>query len=374
METRTAKLPPKQLLLDPNNYRFHDLPQYKRVANRARYAEEGVQNRAQSLLQDTESFDLSGLKDSILSNGYVPIEQIVVEEYDTGHESGTRYLVIEGNRRLAAVKALLSEHDAGAVDISEAHLASLQELPVVEVVGTPTEREDYKRTLMAIRHVAGIKGWGPYQQARLVVELYEKEGRQFGKVAQHIGISAQEVGRRYRASKALEQMEADQEFGEHATPRLYSFFHEAVSQPKVRSWLGFSDTTFRAENDDARRAFYELLSPMEVDGVVKPAKLENAYIQVRQLKEIVDKEVPLKILLDPEKSFDEAVKAAEVETLEDESGVLESSLAQALQALRTPSVEAWFEPTERAKELWKELVKLVEHVKGRLFNDSATNL
>src|ERR1051326_3613763 len=123
-------------------------------------------------------------------------------------------------------------------------------------------------------------------------------------------------------------MEADQEFGEHAAPRLYSFFHEDVSQPKVREWLGFSDATFSAENEDARKGFYEVLSPREVDSEVKPPKLENAYKQVRQLKEIVDKPGPLKILLDPEKSFEDAVDAAETETLDDETGVLERVLAR----------------------------------------------
>ena len=158
METKPHNLSPPQLLLDPNNYRFHDLPQYKRVANRARYAEEGVQNKALELLSTTDAFDLDGLKDSILTNGYVPIEQIVAVEYaDT--EERKRYLIVEGNRRVAAVKILLSD-TAGAVDISEAYLHTLQHLPVIEVIGSEDERKDYQRTLMAIRHVAGIKEWG----------------------------------------------------------------------------------------------------------------------------------------------------------------------------------------------------------------------
>jgi hypothetical protein len=371
METKSHKVAPTMLLLDPNNYRFHDVQQYKRVVNKSRYGEEGVQTRALYLLQSTDSFDLDGLKDSISTNGYVPLERIVVVKFDE-NDTGPRYLVIEGNRRVAAIKLLLSEYEAGATDISEGHLATLRELPAIEIIGTDEEREEYQQTLMAIRHIAGIKEWGPYQQARLVVELYEKEAHQFLKVAQRIGISAQEVGRRYRASKALEQMEADDEFGEYAEPRLYSFFHEAVSQPKVRQWLGFSDDSFQAEDEESRRGFYELLSPREVDGERISPKLQNANRQVRQLKDIVDKEGPLKILLDPEKSFEDAVKAAEMETIPDESGVLETSIAHALQALRTPSVEAWFEASEQSRKLWPELVKLVENVKGLMGDNDAS--
>lgn len=216
---------------------------------------------------------------------------------------------------------------------------------------------------MAIRHVAGIREWGPYQQARLVVEMYDNEEHAFGAVAQRIGISAREVARRYRASKALEQMEQDEEFGEYAEPKLYSFFHEAVSQPKVREWLNFSDQTYRAENAETRRIFYELLSPRDIDGEKKEPKLQFAVRQVRLLKDIVDKPMPLKILVDPEKTFDEAVKAAEVETPEDETGMLEHSLGVTLQALKQPSIDAWLSPNERAKSLWGELVGVVDKIR-----------
>ncbi|MDR3412264.1 MAG: ParB N-terminal domain-containing protein [Formivibrio sp.] len=358
MEVRILKISPERLVLDPNNYRFHDLPGYRPVAQRTRYSEPGVQAKALSYLQDTESFELNTLKDSIRSNGFVPLDQIVVEKL-SGEGDDTLYLVIEGNRRAAAVKALISDHQAGG-DVSEAVLASLQTLPVMEITGTDEERRDYQKTLMAIRHVAGITEWGPYQQARLVVELYEGQVHAFGAVAQRIGISNKEVARRYRASKALQQMETDEEFGDYATPKLYVFFHEAVSQPKVREWLEFSDETYTAVNEAARRTFYELLSPRKIEGITVPPKLQNASVQVRQLKEIVDKEYPLSILADPEKTFDDAMTAANTETPGDEKGILENALGSALQALRRPGIDAWDQPTERAKALWAEIIKIVE--------------
>lgn len=359
MTVNPFTLPPDRLLLDPNNYRFHDLPGYKQVTHRARYPESGVQDKALKLLQNTESFELGALKESILSNGFVPIEQIVVEQFDQKSEPPL-YLVIEGNRRAAAVKILLQDYQAGAANITAPVLESLQHLPIVEIVGSDQERGDYQKTLMAIRHVAGIREWGPYQQAKLVVELYEGQEHAFGPVAQRIGISAKEVARRYRASKALAQMENDEEFGEYAAPRLYAFFHEAVSQPKVRDWLKFSDVSYNAEDPVSRRIFYELMSPREVGEGTLPAKLQSASVQVRQLKDIVDKELPLSILADAERPFDEAVKAADTENPIDEKGLLEQSFGLALQALRRPGLDAWDKPSERARDLWSEIVKIVE--------------
>jgi hypothetical protein len=296
MDFHQHHVSPVQLLFDPNNYRFHDIAGYRPVHNQARYGEPGVQERAVQLLQNTESFEIESLKDSIVTNGYVPIEQIVVVKYDE-QEGCTRYLVVEGNRRVAAVKSILEEHTHGTVGISGEKLQTLHALPIIELIGAPEERKQYQQTLMAIRHIAGIREWRPYQQVKLIVELYENEQQAFGQVAQRVGISAREVARRYRASKALQQMEEDEEFGEYASPRLYVFFHEAVSQPKVREWLDFSDETYTAQDGEARRAFYELLSPRRVEGEVLPPKLQNANRQVRQLQDIVDKAVPLKISL-----------------------------------------------------------------------------
>ncbi|CAI8713604.1 hypothetical protein [Pseudomonas chlororaphis] len=361
MQIKNVRLTPDQLLLDPNNYRFHDLAGYKRV-NKVRYAEQGVQDRALAFLRETAAFDLSALRDSIRSNGFVPFEQIVVERYPT-EDDRELYVVIEGNRRTAALKTLLADNIGGALDLSQKTLDTITQFDVLELIGTDEERANYQKTLMAIRHVAGIREWGPYQQARLVVEMYDNEEGAFGPVAQRIGISSREVARRYRASKALEQMEQDDEFGEHADPKLYSFFHEAISQPKVREWLKFSDDSYTAEDEETRRVFYELLSPRDIEGTKIPPKLQNANRQVRQLKEIVDKPVPLRILADPERSFEDAVRAAEAETPQSVEGVLENALGTALQALRQPSIEAWLSPDDRAKQLWEELVGIVDKVR-----------
>jgi len=293
MDYDKAEISPSQLLLDPNNYRFHDIKGYSEVKKRSRYQEPGVQQQALKLLKDTTSFDLASLKDSIRTNGYIPVEQIVVVPYDSDEHGKERYLVIEGNRRAASLQILLEDSNTGAADLSEKVKDSIEKISVVVLSGDDNEIESYQRTLMAIRHVAGIREWGPYQQAKLVVEMFEEQGATLGSVAQKIGISSREVARRYRASKALRQMEEDEEFSEFAEPRLYVFFHEAVSQPKVREWLGFNDETYRAENEDARRLFFELLSPSEVDGEKRPPKLMNANQQVRQLKDIVSKQYPL---------------------------------------------------------------------------------
>jgi hypothetical protein len=143
MELKSYRITHDKLLLDPNNYRFHDLDDYKPVTNAKRYGESGVQERARYLLESTESFELEPLKESIRTNGYVPLEQIVVEGFDVDENGSRRYLVIEGNRRVAAVRSLLKESLEGALDIPADKLESLKKLPTIEVIGSKEERKEF---------------------------------------------------------------------------------------------------------------------------------------------------------------------------------------------------------------------------------------
>ncbi|MFZ0266299.1 hypothetical protein, partial [Caulobacter sp.] len=148
VQLEALTLTPDQLLLDPNNYRFHDLPGYRAVT-RARFAEKGVQDRALQFLQETPAFDLGALRESIISNGFVPFEQIVVEAFSdepnqpaaetgAGMDPKTKYVVVEGNRRAAAIKTLLRDHEGGARDLKPDVLATIQILNVIEIKGSET--------------------------------------------------------------------------------------------------------------------------------------------------------------------------------------------------------------------------------------------
>jgi hypothetical protein len=361
LKLKPIRVSPERLLLDPNNYRFLDIEGYKRVISRRRFGDAQVQEKTLNLLQNTPEFELQALIESIRTNGYVALEQIVVEEYDkVGGLS--RYLVIEGNRRVAAVKTILQDVAGGNVTMPSHLQKTLVELPALQPEGTKEERKNFQQTLMAIRHVAGIRAWGPYQQAKLIAELYEQEPVPFGVIAQRVGIDAREVGRRYRAFKALQQMEADDEYGKLAQPRLYAYFQEALSAPLVREWLGWNDKTFMAENADARTSFYDMLIIRHIDGQTYPAKLKDIR-QVRRLKDLITRPTALSILRDPERSFDEALAAALAEEAESLPGVLAETIKQAIRLLNRPGIDTWVRATEAERGLWQNLLNTIDNIK-----------
>src|SRR2546425_2481211 len=82
----------KDLLLDPNNYRFIDNPSYKKKI-KTKYHLVSVQESTLRLLEQDRTYQLEELKKSIRTNGYVPMERVIVIPYQYKEKTN---LVLEG--------------------------------------------------------------------------------------------------------------------------------------------------------------------------------------------------------------------------------------------------------------------------------------
>lgn len=302
MKFQNIKVSIEDILLDPNNYRFHDLKGWKAVKE-DRFHEERIQDNTKRLLRSTPSFELNLLKDSIRTNGFVPLEQLVVKPYtpDT-----SKYVVVEGNRRISALQWLLEDEENALITLDKTTVKSMSNLSVLQLDMSTAENNNAVDILMAIRHVSGVKEWGAYQQAKLITQLMDEEGMTFRTVSEMLGMSSREVARRHRASKALQQMETDEEFGDYAAPTMYMIFHETVAQPTIREWLGWSNDKAVFENSANLSDFYSLISDTEE----QEAKIKGFQDIRTKVKRIIESKQALKILLDPDKSLDEAYQVA----------------------------------------------------------------
>lgn len=287
------------LLLDPNNFRFKS-PDSDAEVPEARFREDSVQA---AVLERIKNDGLTVLKRSIAENGFVPVERIVVRAYGSAsshdpHGSIQKFVVVEGNRRTAALKILRDEHAAGAVMPN----SIMQVFSAVPVLVAEHATEDDLLAIMGIRHVGGPKEWGGYQSALLVYQLLEDAQLNAREVASRLGLSVQEVNRRHRAFSALTQMVNDEEFGESVTPDLYPIFHEAVGQPVVRSWLGWEEHQREFLEDDNRELLYFWLT-----GTTDiPRKIKD-YGDMRDLKQILENPDALTALKDDDQTFSEAL-------------------------------------------------------------------
>ncbi len=257
-------LPFDQIFLDPNNPRFwtekraHDVPDSK-------VPDDKTQSRT---LEKIAAFGIKELRDSILRNGFLPLDRIVVRPL-AGHID--KFVIVEGNRRFAALTDLRQEIEDGTVDedgISSAHLDKLltdtAKFDVLIYEGA--EAHDIAWLLQGIRHISGIRNWKPAQRGRLVAKQIDAEDLGFKAAGQRFGLSAQAVGRLYRAYKALDQMRQDDLFSSKARNDYFTLFEEAIRNKVISEWLEWDNNTARFENDGNRDQFYSWISEDEDQG------------------------------------------------------------------------------------------------------------
>lgn len=127
--------------------------------------------------------------DSIGDSGYFPGEPLLVVP------NKRRYTVVEGNRRLAALKLLSGELEAPEGRISiESAVAKAQVRPE-KVPCLVFKKEDQILRYLGFRHITGIKSWSALQKARYMQRLLEDK---YKSVAQDEGLRllARETGSR----------------------------------------------------------------------------------------------------------------------------------------------------------------------------------
>ena len=150
------------------------------------------------LLWDT--MDVQELVLSIAASGYFKHEPVIV-----CRERG-RNVVIEGNRRLAAVKLLLrprigQELNAKIPEMSKDLRKSLQKIPALL-----STREGAWRYL-SFKHVNGPAKWGSYARSKYVADVHRHHGVPLDDIARQIGDTHNTVRQLYRGLMVIEQAE-----------------------------------------------------------------------------------------------------------------------------------------------------------------------
>lgn len=154
----------KDLLLDPRNPRIIEDPTKYICSRNADYAETWIQDETLAAIQQGK-FNVNKLKKSIKTSGFLNIDSIFVKRY-----SSSSFLVLEGNRRTAAIKSLLSEPDL-APEIRN----SILRIPVkVLDIQNGANEEEIITSLLSIRHLDGPLEWEPMQRAFVVFQTYNE--------------------------------------------------------------------------------------------------------------------------------------------------------------------------------------------------------
>lgn len=108
----------------------------------------------------------SELLDSLLENGFIDYEPLVVRQH------GERYIVIEGNRRLSAIKEIRSNPSR-----YHGKKSDLESIPVLVFPEKPNEQQaNEMRVYLGVHHLLGFREWPPISKAQYLDKESKKAG------------------------------------------------------------------------------------------------------------------------------------------------------------------------------------------------------
>ncbi len=252
------------------------------------YLDDGKPTQEKLLTVLWQNMAVDELAMSIAASGYFDYEPVFVID---GPGKG-KYTVIEGNRRLAAVKILLDPRERErlrATDLpvpSPSILKRLEKIPVQH-----TTRKDAWRYL-GFKHVNGAAKWNSYAKAQYIFEVHNNFNVSLDKIAAQIGDKHNTVQRLYRALMVVEQAEKARVFKrENRFKPHFSFSHlyTGLDYDGIAAFITLSDESAESEKPAGKtkelgELFTWLYGDKSLD--IRPV-VESQNPHLRQLDEVL---------------------------------------------------------------------------------------
>jgi hypothetical protein len=225
---------------------------------------ESVQRSQQSMIDYiAETTSIEELMQAIGENDYFPGEPLIAvpDENDK-----SRFVVVEGNRRLTALKLL---HDPQACSNPGARIREISTNAKYRPVNIPVViRVNRAEVLpyLGFRHITGVKQWEPLAKARYIEQLFELTNNQneprtrYGEVARAIGSRRDHIKRNLDALAVYKKIR-DQDFynieGLGDESIKFSVLSTALADDRIGAFVGIS----AKEEDDSYQSNDPILHP-----------------------------------------------------------------------------------------------------------------
>jgi hypothetical protein len=189
---------------------------------------------------------LQEIVDSIGNHGFFPGEPLLVigvNSLDSNNDEV--YKVVEGNRRLAALKLLTKELEtpSARTSIEKSVESAIYRPSTVPCLIFDDEKEVLR--YLGFRHITGIKAWGALQKARYAQRLWKEYSgipveQGLKELAKEIGSRPDYVGQMLTSLAVYDALEADSFLGLELSPEdiEFSILSTALSYANIVDFLG----------------------------------------------------------------------------------------------------------------------------------------
>jgi hypothetical protein len=179
--------------------------------------------------------DVDELVQSILSSGWLDYEPLIVLEHDN--------VVLEGNRRLAALRILADQALRERLRIELPNEPDQNALPTAIRVRRVSDRSA-ARDFIGFKHINGPFKWDALAKAKYAAEWLH-DGGDINQISRRLGDNHNTVSRLINGWNVLQQGMALGFERDQTTKKSFPFSHlyTALARPNVRKYLGLPDNT-----------------------------------------------------------------------------------------------------------------------------------
>lgn len=346
-------LPVSKLDLDVNNPRFQ-VEEHEKT-------QVGLANKL------IMGYDVLTVAESMARNGFFANEPLVAI---VDLEDSSKYIVIEGNRRLTALKALCDSTFRQELFEPDTWTKLSKDSPMqgdVKVPVTVVSDRSKINPILGYRHISGINGWMPLAQARFIARMIDDEKATFEETADSVGKSRAEVIKMYRDQAVVKQA-ADAGFDIGKIESSFSLVTLAMGSPALRTFVSAplggeikvgADPIPSQKLPELKEMFGWLFGAGDTPPVIKDSR------EISKLGKVIQKPVGLEVLRT-------TCNLAEAKAAVDDEGM--DPLARIRTRLRTSvnaAVSASEDVTEYSSDeqviaLIEELQAAVEDLSGAL--------
>lgn len=183
------------------------------------------------------------------------VEEIILSLHHSGYfkndpliaiPHGKKFIVIEGNRRFAAIKVITEYpkyekfYPKSLDEPSEKLKQSLQNIPVVI-----EESREKAWQFIGFKHVNGAAKWNSYAKAEYIAQVHNDFGVSLEDIGLQIGDTNKTVQRLYQSLMVINQAEQSKVFDKNdiEAPRLYfSHLYTGLQYDGIRDYIGLKSS------------------------------------------------------------------------------------------------------------------------------------
>jgi hypothetical protein len=233
---------------------------------------------------------------SIAVHGFFDSEPLIAVK-----EKG-KLVIVEGNRRLTALKLLLDAKLRESLELDEAdlweELANESDLEDSFPVVVAKNRNEVA-PIIGYRHIAGVEPWDPWAKARFIANQVEVQKKSFSKVAAIVGEREADVRAHYRNYRLIVDSREKLKLSTERVTKKFGIFTRAMNSPALRAHMGAPApneiavgraTLSRNKKDEVKEVFGWLFGDGGKSAVITDSR------QISELGDVLASPAALKVL------------------------------------------------------------------------------